>query len=212
MEPIVAATWGLVVVTGLLVVISILQYKTVRRQAADERTAAAGREVREQAQLAALGEQAAALQAAASADQAVVAEMIEGRKAENPLQIEVERHEAEPGYFTATIMGVHGAATILREVTLHVGQGVNVPDEPVARLTYGNAYLTGAGGQWIREQFLTPPFETSAGDLLVVRVTGRPANGLEQTREFLYRITAERTLEDLATKPVPQIFWGPGPG
>ena len=208
------ATTALVVVTGLLAlatialaVIAALQFGTISRQADDQRAASEAQQQREDAQLAALSEQAAALKATAAAQQAIVAEMIEDRKTANPLKVALQRHTADPGYFDATISGVHGTATVLRRVTFHVGQGVSVPDEPtVPPLVFGNAYLTGKGGQLIHEQFLAPPFTTASGDLLVVRVTGRPANGLDQTLEFLYRITGDRTLEDLATAPVAQIF------
>jgi hypothetical protein len=209
MEPIVQATWGLVVATAILGGVTLLQYLTVRRQASDERKAATERQRHEEARLAALSDQAAALKATAAAQQAVVAEMIEDRKAGNPLRVELVRRPADPGYFDGTVTGVHGAATVLRRVTFHIGQGVNVPDEPVVPpLVFGNAYLTGASGQLIRVQFLAPPFDKASGDLLVVRVTGRPANGIEQTLEFLYRITPERTLEDLATAPEVQVFFG----
>ena len=87
---------------------------------------------------------------------------------------------------------------------MFVGQGNDVGSVPVAGKTYGNSYLTGAGGQYILEQFAAPPFEV-AGDLLVVRITGRPQDGEEQTREFLYRILPDRTLEEMAAYP-PQVF------
>jgi hypothetical protein len=188
---IVEATEVLATVTGGLVVLGVLQFVTARRQAADQREATK------------------ALAASARATQAMADEMLEERRGRHPLGVQVERRTAEPGVFEATIRGVFGQATILRRLTLHVGQGMNVPDEPVAKVEYGNAYLTGTDGQYVHEVFASPPFDSATGDLLVVKVTGRPQNGLEQTREFLYRIEPERTLKSLAIGDVADVVFSP---
>jgi len=139
MEPIVLATWGLVAVTALLVFVGW-------RQGAEARKDAATRAAREDAQLAALREQALALGAAAAAQHAVANEMLEARKAANPLRVVVERDpKAAPGIFQARIRGAFGVATVLHRVAIHVGQGPRVPEEPVVVRDNGNAYLTGNG-------------------------------------------------------------------
>jgi hypothetical protein len=70
------------------------------------------------------------------------------------------------------------------------------PLAPVATVNYGNAYL-GVSGILVRERFATEPFGDGLGDLLTVMVWGRPQDGIEQDREFLYRIKGDWTLEEI---------------
>jgi hypothetical protein len=42
----------------------------------------------------------------------------------------------------------------------------------------------------------------------VVCVTGRPANGEEQSKEFLYRILPDRTVEELSVTESSLAQWG----
>jgi hypothetical protein len=132
MEPIVIATWGLVVATLGLVVVTWLQGQ---RQERESKTQAD----RENAQLASLREQSAALAATARASQSMADEMRQAR---------------------------------------------------IAALTFAEG-----------------PSYPPKGDLLVARVTGRPANGEEQSSEFRYRILPDRTAEDLSVIQ-PLAEWG----
>ena len=97
MEPIVLATWGLVAATFVLVVVTWLQGQ---RQERASKTQAD----RENAQLASLKEQSAALAETARASQSMADEMRQARIASNPLQVRIELDgPGRPGVFAAKL-------------------------------------------------------------------------------------------------------------
>ncbi len=180
MDPIAIATWGLAGVTLLLVVFSAAQDLMIRRQSkrADERA---------KEQMALLGRQADALTASAEASQAMADEMLEARKAANPLRIRIDKQQLQPGAVTGYFFNDGDRAEILLRSELLVGS------EAVTDENWGNAYLApGSSGQYFSYRFPVGP-----SDLLTLRVTGRPQNGLVQSREFLYRIRPGGMPEDL---------------
>ena len=191
MDPLVVATWGLVVATLTLASVSVLQYRSIRQQGKDQAADSSRRNQRQTEQLDALDRQATALAASAKASQAMADELRATRVAANPLRLRLDRRAASPGMFEGAIYNDAERAVIVKLVQFAIGEGV----EPFTENRYGNAYLSpgsNPGGLFLSQQF-----PTDQGDLLVVRVTGRPADGLEQTAEFLYRITPDHTPEDL---------------
>jgi hypothetical protein len=198
------ATLVLATVTGLLVLATIalaviagLQYRTIARSAEDQREATA-----------VLRAQAVALSESASAAQATVNELLEQRKAANPLGLVVQRAGAQAGELVATIYTrVNAAPAILHSADLFLGQGPRLEAEPVDRVVFGNAYVTNEQGAPIKLVFAHSPFQEARGDLAVLRVTGKPRDGLEQTREFLYRVSPDRMLVDLRVNDVTPSVW-----
>ena len=187
MEPIVVATWGLAAATGLLVFVSFLQYKAIRRQADTA-------DVRDRDQMAILTRQTDELAASARASSAMVEEMIEARKAANPLRLAIKDRTQQTNILGGVLYNVGDRAEILLRAELLVGQDV------VDSMAWSNCYLrpstTVGDGQPFRFQF-----PLGASDLVTLRITGRPQDGLEQTREFLFRVTGSGALEDLAERP-----------
>ena len=168
MEPIVLATWGLVAATFVLVVVTWLQGQ---RQERASKTQAD----RENAQLASLKEQSAALAETARASQSMADEMRQARIASNPLQVRIELDgPGRPGVFAAKLQALGYVPVIVHRVELFVGQGPRLSTEPVAAIQYGNAYLAGSNNSVpIDLSFTEGPSYPTDGDLLVARVTGR---------------------------------------
>jgi hypothetical protein len=132
-------------------------------------------------------------------------ELRNARIATNPLRVKLElRPNAPQGKFVATLRSDDNTPTILNRVELLIGQGPTLPAEPLKAVRYGNAYLSNDQIS-LDEQFADPPTYPTNGDLLVVRVVGRPANGEEQSREFFFRIMPDRTLKDLAAPNEPLV-------
>jgi hypothetical protein len=209
-EALVAVTAILRLATIVLAAIAVAQLWAGRGMAADQRRATEALRSQAEDQRAAtevLREQARALAAAASASDAMAGEMLAARTASNHLELRVEMvTPARPGHLTMKLTGVHGKATIITSTEVYVGQGNALVDKPTAAKRYGNAYLTGDDGILIDEVFAQPTYDTTDGDLLVLRVTGRPQDGVEQTREFLWRVQPDRTLKPLASEPSPQVW------
>jgi hypothetical protein len=188
------ATLILAGITGLLVLATIalaviagLQVRMTARQTADQREATA-----------VLRAQAAALSESAAAGKATANELFEQRKAANPLGLVVQRAGGQPGELVATIYArTNAAPAILDRAELYLGQGSNLEANPADRIVFGNAYVTNESGAPINLVFARPPFDEARGDFAVLRVTGKPRDGLEQTREFLYRVSGDRHLIDL---------------
>ncbi len=178
MEPIVVATWGLVIVTLLLVIATFVGI------ARAERTASAQRKE--------LTAQTSALVTSAKATQAMADEMLEARRAEHPLELDVElTDDAQAGVFGARLTRTGPAGIILISSEILVG-----PDRlPAADLVrYGNFYLGGSA----EEVGIHETFERQGRDLLTLRVTGIPENGLEQSVEFYFRILPSGKFERLS--------------
>lgn len=191
MEPIVLATWGLVLATLLLACVSLLQYLSVRRDVA-------GTDARSREQLAVLDRQAEALSKSAKASQAMADEMLAARRAANPLLLRVEQRERAMGIFDAVLHNSGDRAELISRTEILLGS--NESAVVVADEAWANLYLAPGGtGQSIRHAF-----DVGERDLLTLRVAGRPQDGLEQTREFLFRILPNGTLEDLG-----QQHWAP---
>jgi hypothetical protein len=180
MEPIVVATWGLVVATLSLCVVSYLQYRSIRSQAKIA-------EERDREQMAVLKRQADALADNAKASQAMADEMLEARRSANPLRLRVELHEPRlSGSFAAFLCNDGDRAEVILRSEVLLGSTLVEPTN------WGNLYLEPQG-----RHPLVSAFPVGSRDLLTLRVTGRPKDGIEQTREFLYRIKPDGTLEDL---------------
>jgi hypothetical protein len=255
-EPIVVATWGLVVATAILAVINVLQFRNIRSQArrteqvdaaqmalllgqtnalaasaqaanasaaalnasaqAAQAMAAATNASAEaaNASASALGASAQATQAmaqaaaadaqasqamaegmtrSAAATQAMAAEMLEARRAANPLELRIEQRDKHGGVLDAIVYNIGGRAAVIQRTEIE-SNGLTSGDN------WGNVYLAPGG----RGQPIRYPYDTSHGDLVTLRLTGRPSDGLEQTREYLFRIQPDGTLEDLDTK-----HWAP---
>jgi len=194
MEPIVVATWGLVAVEALLVVGSFLQYRTIRRQtdAADQR---------DREQMAILTRQTDELATSARASHAMVEQVIEVRKAENPLRLVIKDRTLQPNVLGGVLYNDGDRAQILLRAELLLGQNL------VDTMAWGNCYLrpstTHGDGQPFRFQF-----SLGSSDLVTLRITGRPQDGLEQTREFLFRVLGTGALEDLGQPPSPSPAGG----
>lgn len=180
MEPIVIATWGLVVATLTLSIVSWLQYRSIRSQATTV-------DARDREQMAVLTRQAEALADSAKASQSMADEMLEARRSANPLRLRVELLEPRlPGGFAAFLWNDGDRAEVILHSEILMGGDVVEPTN------WGNLYLEPRG-----RHPLNFNFEVGRGDLLTFRVTGRPKDGLEQTREFLFRIKPDGSLEDL---------------
>ena len=184
----VVVTFLLVLATVVLAILAALQYVTLQRQANDQREATR-----------VLDKQATALAATAASNAAMVDEMVQARIASNPLVLEITLLDAGPGMFRAMVATASGHAAILTRMEFYVGKGGDIGPKAVLTSTEGSSiYLS--SGQWttVDVAFATAPFDTTLGDLLVFRVSGRPPNGPAQTREFLYRIKDDWTLEDVS--------------
>lgn len=195
MDSLVTATWGLVAVTFLLVAATVVQFFATRRQAQ-------GAAERENRTLDLLATQTAALAASATANQAVADEMLAARKAANPLDLTLEKGELTPGTLHYRIRNQGERPVILATTELLRGQGDSLAWTSVKRERWSNVSLAPSGpGHYVYYEF-----EVGEGDLLKLVVQGRPQDGLEQSREFLFRIKPDRTLEDLWRAP--QGDWG----
>ncbi len=126
-EPIVIATWGLVVATLGLVVVSWLQGQRQERESKTQVD-------RENAQLASLREQSAALAETAKASQSMADEMRMARIAGNPLEVRIELEGPKsPGTFEAKLRSRSPITPVIVDrVELFVGQGPSLASVPVA--------------------------------------------------------------------------------
>jgi hypothetical protein len=195
MEPIVVATWGLVAATALLVVLTFLNGR--------HHTKAEARQIAVlEAQAKALSESAQATAASAAANQAVADELLEQRKAQNPLELTAVLEDgAGDGVMNASVWRAGTAGIIVARAEILAGKERVPAAEPKF---YGNLYLGGGTDKF----YLNEPFNRKGHDLIVLRVTGTPENGLEQSREFVYRVTNGR-LDRLTSDGVP---WAVGTG
>jgi hypothetical protein len=162
MEPIVIATWGLVVVTLLLVVITFVGIARAERHAAAQRTE--------------LADQTAALVDGARASQAMADEMFEARRAARPLELGIQlAADAGAGWFRASLLKIGALGIVLIRSEILVGRERVPACEPVG---YGNFYLGGSTNTIdVNEQI-----DAHGRDLLTLRVTGIPENGREAGR------------------------------
>lgn len=179
MEPIVLATWGLVVATLVLAVLGALQLWTVYRQGRNQAAAAAEQRQREEAQLTLYGRQAESLSSSAAASRAMATEMRAARIEGNRLLLRFNLHEAAERTIEGAIENMGERAVIVRLLEYTIGEG----SEPFLSRLYANQYLAPRDGMFASESF-----PSDQGDLLIIRVHGRPADGIEQTVEFLFRI------------------------
>ena len=185
MEPIVLATWGLVVVTLLLVVGTFVGIARAERHAAAQRSE--------------LAEQTAALVDGARATQAMADEMLEARRAARPLELDIElADDAGAGVFGARLCRAGALGIILVRSEILVGRDRMPAAEPVG---YGNFYLGGSANEIDVHEL----FDPHGRDLLTLRVTGIPENGLEQAVEFHFRILPSGRFERLSS---PLQTWG----
>ena len=128
----------------------------------------------------------------ASASQAMADEMLETRRSANPLRLRVELQEPRvSGGLAAFLCNDGDRAEVILETVIFVG-GPGSGAGVVEPTNWGNLYLEPKG-----RYPLVSTYQVGRGDLLTLRVTGRPKDGVEQTREFLYRIKSDGTLEDL---------------
>jgi hypothetical protein len=191
MDPIALATWGLAGVTALLVLFSYRQDRMIRNQSktADERA-------KEQMKL--LGRQVEALRDSAEASQAMADEMLQARKSANPLRIAIRNQSLALGGIGGDICNDGDRPAVLIRSDLLVGSEVVAGNDwPQSVLAPGN----------VGEYFFYR-FKVAHADMATLRVTGRPQDGVEQSREFLFRIRPDGTPEDLAApweppKPLP---------
>jgi hypothetical protein len=219
---IVRATELLAFTTAVLAFVAGLQLIATRRQARDQRRATAALEEQagalkeqagslaatagaSQAMAEAMKTQADSLAASAAASREMADEMVEARKALNPLQLRFDRRPAAPGVLEGTLYNTSQRPVILKRLEVFRSQGTQ-PLTPVAVINYGNAYI-GSGGTLVEERFAKAPFGDTLGDLVTVMVWGRPQDGIEQDREFLYRITGDWTLEEINPNE-PLAAWG----
>lgn len=167
-QDLVLATWGLAAVTLLLVIATFVGIARAERNA--------------KSQLTVLGDQTNALVESAKATQAMADEMLEVRKAGLPLDIDVQlADDAGGGVFAARLSRAGPRGIVLVRSEILVGKDRIPAAEPV---NYANFYLGGTTNTVdVRE-----PFNRSGRDLLILRVTGAPENGLEQSVEFHFRI------------------------
>jgi hypothetical protein len=157
---IVGAAWGLVVVTAILVLATFVGIWKAERHATEQRSAAA--------------EQTAALARAATATQAMADEMLEARRAANQLELEVElADDAGGSVFNGRLVRDGPAGIVLERAEILMGPDRLQGAEP---LEYANFYLGGSAN----ETSVNLPFERQGRDLLTLRVTGTPGNGLRQ--------------------------------
>ena len=184
-DALVFATWGLVLVTGLLVVATIIGIGRGERHA--------------ERQLTRLAEQTTALVDAARASRAMADEMLEARRAACPLELDLElADDASAGVFGARLTRASDRGIILLQTEILVGRDRLHASDPVG---YGNLYLGGS----TNAIDLREPFDPHQRDLLILRVTGIPENGLEQSVEFHFRILPNGRYERLSS---PLQTWG----
>ncbi len=175
---IVQATELLAGVTLLLVLgqtvlagVAFMQYRAAKTQAADQRRAT---EV--------LEDQARALQATATATQAMADESLAVRRAAVPLELAIVPHEPSPGVLSVAVERSGGRGVVVREVEILVGLGAD--QERVHVETYANMYLGGG----IERFYIHQSFNPNGRDVLILRITGQPEGGLEQVQETFFRI------------------------
>jgi hypothetical protein len=179
-QPLVIATWGLVVATLLLGVVSCFQYRSITSQAR-------ATEKRDLQQMAVLERKADALADSAKASQSMADEMLEARRAASPLRLRVELDESPvSGSFAASLVNDGDRAEVIVRSEILVGSHVVEPTN------WANLYLEPRGSYP-----LLSLFEVGRADLLTLRVTGHARDGVLQTREFLFRIKPDGTLQDL---------------
>lgn len=99
------------------------------------------------------------------------------------------------GVFNARIWRTSGAAIVLVRTEVLAGRERLPAAEPT---THGNLYLGGTTSRY----FVNQPCNRQGRDLVVLRVTGIPENGVEQSEEFLFRVLPNDALERLATDSV----------
>ena len=196
-DPLVTATAALALATGLLVITTWLQGRAQTRRADAEVGV-----LKEQA--AALAASAAALADSAKATQAMADEMLEVRKAEQPLDLEVGLEDGTgAGVFSAGVWRTSGTGVVITRTELLAGKERLPAAQPTI---HGNLYLGGKSNRY----FVNEPYDRHGRDLVVLRVTGIPENGVEQSREFLYRVLPSGGLERLTGDEV-EFFAGDGP-
>ena len=182
MDPSVPA-WALVIVTGLLVIASALQYVQSRSSTRAQEKATK-----------VLEEQAAALAATAKANQAVADEMLEARRRAIPLELLVVDADPTNGMLNVQIKrnGDRGIWILKAEVLV----GVPGDEKVVFTNPYGNCYLgAGRNSVYVRAQI-----GGVQGDSVRLLVTGRPEGGLEQVHETLFWINADKPPTKLSTE------------
>jgi len=197
-DPVAIATWGLVAVTALLVLRSYLDDKSHERRATAELAV-----LRQQAD--ALTASASALSESARASQAMADEMLEARKAEHPLEVVAQLEEGTaPGRLVASVWRAGTAGIVIARADVLAGSERLMAAAPTM---YANQYL---GGQTAETQkfYVNSEYARQGKDLIVLRVTGTPENGIEQSREFLYRVLPSGQLEALSGDAV----WLPSTG
>jgi hypothetical protein len=149
-----------------------------------------------QEQAAALSASAAALANSAKATQAMADEMLEARRFERPLELEIGLTDgAGSGVFNARVWRTTGRAIVVSKSEVLAGKERLLASAPIV---YGNMYL---GGQ-TNLYFVNQPYDRQGRDLVILRVTGTPENGLEQSIEFLFRVLPSGQLERLTTEAV----------
>jgi hypothetical protein len=126
----------------------------------------------------------------------MAAEMLEARRAANPLEFDIVLgEEAGPGLFAGQILRTGAAGVILVRSELLLGRERVPGPEPV---TYGNFYVGGS----TNNVYINERFDPAGHDLVTLRVTGIPENGLEQSLDFQYRIAPTIGLERLSSPAV----------
>lgn len=172
----VIATIGLVVVTGLLVVVSTLQYLESKRTSA---------EVKAQRQ---------AIESMAASTRASVDELRAQRAAADPLDLGVKAAKAPEGATRFTVQGSRksGKPMILtrweiRPVLYRAGLG-----EPIAASDADSAIGP------LEEHHLSPVLLPEDAEASVV-LHGHPLDGLEQSREYRFRRREDGTWVDVTS-------------
>lgn len=170
-ELLAGVTLLLVIGQAVLAGVAFMQYRAARTLATDQRRAT---EV--------LEDQARALQATATASQAMADESLAARRAAVPLDLVVVPYEPTAGMLSVTVERSGLRGVVIRRVEILVGFDADLLQVHVE--AYANMYL-GAG----TERFhIRQAFNPNGRDLLVLRITGQPEGGLEQVQETLFRI------------------------
>jgi hypothetical protein len=146
---------------------------------------------------------AAALSESAKATQAMADEMFEARKSERPLELRATLEDGTgPGVFVAKVWRASSEGIVIARAELLAGHDRIEAAQPT---TYANQYLGGEYNQF----HVNTTYDRQGRDLVVLRVTGTPANGVEQSVEFLFRVLAQDRLEPLSSDDPP---WLPSGG
>jgi hypothetical protein len=168
-----------------LAIFAGLQYRTLKGQAANQERATQALEQ----QAAALTVSAAALSASA---QAAADEMRIARVAANPIKLSVNLAKQTPGVFNGRLTNQATVGLIVHEIAFAFGK------DRIPGVAYGqaNLYFNPRGSHPF-----SAPYDRSGRDLLILRVTGEPENGLLQTNELVFRILPSGHLQALSEPP-----------